>query len=137
MTVNISKSKIIFLPNHNISVKNWRYGNSKININLIFQHRQRDLQIDLCNKTIKPILLYSAEIWVTCNINVIERVQLKFLKYISKLKRSTPSYNRVFSINCWHTRKKYFLLGTNMQKWKIIYYHVNSLSSMVYRNIYI
>ena len=33
-----------------------------------------DLQIDLINKTIKPILLYGSEIWDTGNIDVIERV---------------------------------------------------------------
>ena len=51
-----------------------------------------DLQIDLFNKTIKPILLYGSEIWGYGNNQVIERVQLKSLKYILKLKRSTPNY---------------------------------------------
>ena len=51
-----------------------------------------DLQIDLFNKTVKPILLYGSEIWGYGNIDSIERVQLKFLKHILKLKRSTTSY---------------------------------------------
>lgn len=51
-----------------------------------------DLQIDLFNKTVKPILLYGAEIWGFGKLDLIERVQLKFLKYILKLKRSTPNY---------------------------------------------
>lgn len=50
-----------------------------------------DIQIDLFNKTIKPILLYGCELWGTGNIEMIERVQLKFYKYIFNLKRSTPS----------------------------------------------
>ena len=50
------------------------------------------MQIDLFNKLIKPILLYGCEIWGIGNIDIIERVQLKFLKMILNLKKSTPSY---------------------------------------------
>lgn len=51
-----------------------------------------DLQIELFEKTIKPILLYGSEIWGYGNVNVLERIQLKFLKYIFKFKKPTPSY---------------------------------------------
>ena len=51
-----------------------------------------DIQIDLFNKTTKPILLYGCEIWGTGNCDIIERVQLKFYKYIFNLKKSTPSF---------------------------------------------
>ena len=51
-----------------------------------------DIQIDLFDKTIKPILLYGCEVWEYGNIDVIERVQLKYFKYIFNLKKSTPSY---------------------------------------------
>ena len=51
-----------------------------------------DLQLDIFNKTIKPILLYGSEIWGTGNCDIIERVQLKYIKYIFKLKKSTPSH---------------------------------------------
>ena len=51
-----------------------------------------DIQIDVFDKTIKPILLYGCEVWGYGNIDVIERVQLKFFKYIFNLKKSTPSY---------------------------------------------
>ncbi|MEW8547526.1 MAG: reverse transcriptase family protein, partial [Candidatus Thiodiazotropha sp.] len=57
------------------------------NLNLPF-----DIQIDLFNKTIKPILLYGCEIWGTGNCDIIERVQLKFYKYIFNLKKTTPSF---------------------------------------------
>ena len=50
-----------------------------------------DIQIDLFNKTVKPISLYGCEIWCYGNIDIIERVQLKFLKTILNLKSSTPS----------------------------------------------
>ena len=47
-----------------------------------------EMQIALFNKLIKPILLYGCEIWAVGNIDVIERVQLKFLKMILNLKRN-------------------------------------------------
>ena len=51
-----------------------------------------DLQFDLFNKMIKPILLYGCELWGFGNIDSIERVQLKFFKQILNLKKSTPSF---------------------------------------------
>ena len=51
-----------------------------------------DLQLDIFNKTIKPILLYGSEVWGFGNCEIIERVHLKFIKYIFKLKKSTPSH---------------------------------------------
>ena len=51
-----------------------------------------EMQIDLFNKLIKPILLYGCEIWAIGNLDIIERVQLKFLKMILNMKKSTPSY---------------------------------------------
>ena len=51
-----------------------------------------DMQIELFSKLIKPILLYGCEIWGFGNLDIIERVQLKFLKMILNLKKSTPSY---------------------------------------------
>lgn len=50
-----------------------------------------DIQIDLFNKTVKPILLYGCELWGTGNIDMIERIQLKFYKQVLNLKKSTPS----------------------------------------------
>ena len=51
-----------------------------------------DLQIELFNKTFKPILLYGSEIWGFGNLEVIERVQLKFFRQILNMKKPTPSY---------------------------------------------
>ena len=50
-----------------------------------------DIQTDLFNKIIKPILLYGCELWGVGNIESIERVQLKFYKQTLGLKKSTPS----------------------------------------------
>ena len=50
------------------------------------------MQIDLFDKMVKPVLLYGCELWGFGNIKCIERVQLKFLKYILNLKKSTPCF---------------------------------------------
>ena len=47
-----------------------------------------DLQIELFNKTVKPILLYGCELWVTGNLASIERVQLNILIQILNLKKN-------------------------------------------------
>ena len=49
-------------------------------------------QLDLFDKVVAPVLLYGCEIWGFENIDIIECVHLKFLKYIFNLKSSTPSY---------------------------------------------
>ena len=41
-----------------------------------------DIQIDLFNKIVKPVLLYGSEIWGFGNLDILERVQSKFYKYI-------------------------------------------------------
>ena len=51
-----------------------------------------DIQIELFNKTIRPILLYACEIWGVGNLDINEKVELKFLKKIRNLKNSTPSF---------------------------------------------
>jgi hypothetical protein len=45
-----------------------------------------DMQIDLFNKIVKPVLLYGCEIWGFGNIDCIERVQLKFFLTYSRFK---------------------------------------------------
>ena len=49
-------------------------------------------QYDLFDKVVKPILLYGCEIWGFTNIDIIERVHLKFCKLLLNLKKSTPNY---------------------------------------------
>ena len=50
------------------------------------------VQSGLFDKTIKPILLYGCELWGFGNNDINERIRLKFLKLIFKLKRLTPSF---------------------------------------------
>ena len=49
-------------------------------------------QYDLFDKIVKPILLYGCEMWGFGNIDIIERVHLKFCKLILNLKKSTPNF---------------------------------------------
>ena len=56
------------------------------------QHIPIDLQIQMFNHTILPILLYGCEIWGFNNIKLIENVQNQFLRTITKLRKSTPIY---------------------------------------------
>ena len=46
-----------------------------------------DVQIDFFTKIVKPVLLYGSEIWGFGNLDILERVQLSFYKYILKQKR--------------------------------------------------
>ena len=50
-----------------------------------------DIQLELFDKTIKPILLYGCEIWGVGDLHIIEQVQLKFLKFVLNIKKSTPN----------------------------------------------
>ena len=50
------------------------------------------MQIDLFDKTVKPILLYGSKLWIFGNLDIIERVQLKFFKHILNMKKTTPSF---------------------------------------------
>lgn len=50
-----------------------------------------DIQLQLFDSMVKPILLYGSEVWGSENNSIIFQFQLKFYKYILKLKMSTPS----------------------------------------------
>jgi hypothetical protein len=51
-----------------------------------------DCQFDLFDKVVAPILLYGSEIWGFENLDIAERIHLKFLKHVFNLKSSTPAY---------------------------------------------
>ena len=50
-----------------------------------------DLQVDLFDKVVSPVLMYGSEVWGPQGCNIVSRVQLKYYKYILKLKKSTCS----------------------------------------------
>ena len=50
-----------------------------------------DIQIELFDKTIKPILLYASEIWSFGKKDVLEKkLSLFCFKYVFNIKNSTP-----------------------------------------------
>lgn len=70
--------------------------------NLRFQ-----MQLDLFNKLIKPILLYGCKIWAIGNLKIIERVQLEFLKMILNLKRTNPVLHDIWRNRCFPTKGRF------------------------------
>jgi hypothetical protein len=48
-------------------------------------------QLELFDKVVKPILLYCYELWRLSNCDIIERVYLKYCKFLLNLKSSTPN----------------------------------------------
>jgi hypothetical protein len=49
-------------------------------------------QLDIFDKTVKPILLYGCETWGFGKNDIIERVHLKFCKLLLHVKTSTPNF---------------------------------------------
>ena len=73
------------------------------------KHLPIDFQIELFNKLFKPVLLYGCEVWGFGNIDIIERVQLKFLKYTLNLKSCTPN-NMIYPLKSWYTDQNSIVL---------------------------
>lgn len=51
-----------------------------------------DLQLQIFDHTILPILLYGSELWGYENTDIIERIHTEFLRNITKLRKTTPLY---------------------------------------------
>ena len=54
-------------------------------------HLPIDILIELFDKTVTPVLLYGCETWGFQTLDIIDKLQLKFYKFILKLRQSTPS----------------------------------------------
>ena len=50
-----------------------------------------DIQLDLFDKCVLPVLLYGSEIWAFENLSLCEKLQLKFLKIVLNIKQSTTT----------------------------------------------
>lgn len=55
-------------------------------------HLSLDDQLHLFDKIVVPILLYGCEVWGYSNVDIIERIHVKFCKLLFHLKSSTPNY---------------------------------------------
>ena len=49
-----------------------------------------NLQIELHEKLVKPVLLYGSEVWGFGTLTILERIVLKFVRFALGLKLSTP-----------------------------------------------
>ena len=50
-----------------------------------------DIQLQLFDTLIMPILTYGCKVWGFGNLNIIENLHLKYLIYILGVKMSTPT----------------------------------------------
>ncbi len=50
-----------------------------------------DIQLELFDRMIEPILLYGSEVWGFESLGIIEKLHLKYCKYVLGLKSSTPT----------------------------------------------
>ena len=68
---------------------------SKAMFKLLQTAREQDLPLnvtlELFDKMISPILLYGSEVWGFENISLIEKLQLKFIRYLFRLNKGTMS----------------------------------------------
>ena len=51
-----------------------------------------ECQLDMFDRIVLPVLLYGSEIWGFENLDIIERVHLRFCKLILHLKPTTPNF---------------------------------------------
>ena len=47
-----------------------------------------DIMLKLFNVIVNPVVLYGAEVWGSENCDILERLQLRFLKYVLSVKSS-------------------------------------------------
>jgi len=50
-----------------------------------------DVQLELFDSMVVPIMLYGCEVWGTKNNDMLEKLHLRFYRYILKVKNSTPN----------------------------------------------
>ena len=60
-----------------------------------------DVQIELFDKCVKPILLYNCEVWAHEKMELCDKLQLKFLKMILNVKTSTPTCMVLGEVGCY------------------------------------
>ena len=89
---------------------------------------------DLFDKIVVPILLYGCEIWGFSNIQVIERLHLKFCKMLLNLKKSTPNYMVYAELGI--KPLIYTIKARMVNYWaRIVHYHENRFNCILYHLI--
>ena len=86
--------KINYNNKFNVTVKDLYDRASKAMFSLMCKCRKLslpiDIQIDLFDRMVLPILLYNCEIWGSGAYDLSKKLQLRFYKSILRLKKSTP-----------------------------------------------
>ena len=95
-------------------------------------------QYDLFDKIVKPILLYGCEIWGFSNLDIIERVHLKFCKFLLHLKKSTPNFMMYGELGAC-TMSVYMYIQTRIVNFwsKLVNCENSKLSSIIYKYAYL
>ena len=91
-----------------------------------------DIQLKLFDSVVVPILLYGCEVWGFSNINLVEKLHLKFCKILLKVKKCTPS-NMIYG-ELGRKPLSNLINSRIIQYWfKIVSGDISKLSSIVYR----
>ena len=91
-------------------------------------------QLDLFDKMVKPTLLYGCEIWGPGNIEIIERVHIKFCKLLLQLKNSTTTYMIYGELGRYH-----IVLDVKIRIlsfWSKLLFGKESKLSLIIQNVY-
>ena len=65
-----------------------------------------DIQTELFDRLIVPILLYGCEVWCPVMTNLASKLQLRFYKIILKLSKSTPSVWFMVNLDSFRLRSR-------------------------------
>jgi hypothetical protein len=84
---------------------------------------------------VKPILLYGCEIWGFSNIELLERIQLKFCKLLLNLKKSTPNFMVYGELGVYPLSVSVKVRMVNFWS-KLVNGKESKLSNSLYRYIY-
>ena len=57
-----------------------------------FNNLSIECQLDMFNKAVVLILLYGSEVWGFENVDILEKLHLRFSKHLLRLKDSTPNF---------------------------------------------
>ena len=94
-----------------------------------------DIQLQLFDSMLSPILLYGSEVWGYENIAIISQFQLKFYKYMLKLKMSTPTIMVMGELGACPIENKIYSNMLNF--WgRLISGKQDKISSILYRTMY-
>lgn len=104
-----------------------------------------DIQMNLFNNLVKPILMYGAEVWGGQYINVADKLEVKFLKLIMGLHKSTPTVMVRGETGCYPVSIEitvralcyWFKIVQNENQQKITKIIYNTMLSLYYSEIYL